>query len=258
VIRVSEVLRSEDDVADRSLQVYLLGQVDFAAALFLQRHLASQAAGDSSRSALILCEHAPLITIGREGSRAQVLYEPEELTLRGWPIRWVNRGGGCLLHLPGQMAIYSILPLDRLGLGLQEYLARLHQVVIDVLGDCTVTADTRPAQPGIWVGPRPVAHVGVAVCDWVSYYGAALNVHPDLEPFRHVRTNRDDPPMTSLERERHGSLRASMVRERVVEHFAARFDFGRTSLFFHHPVLDSGGAVAARRLVPGRYLSPGD
>ena len=131
------------------LQIYLLGRVDFAEALVLQRHLASQAAGDRRASALILCEHSPLITIGREGSLAQVHYEPEDLLARGWRIQWVNRGGGCLLHLPGQIAFYPILPLDRLHLGLQEYLERLHRVVIDVLGDFCVAAVLRPGQSSI-------------------------------------------------------------------------------------------------------------
>lgn len=119
---LSGVWSPEPDVAALPLQVYLLGRVDFGEALVLQRHLASQAAGDRKASALILCEHSPLITIGREGSLAQVHYEPEDLLARGWRVQWVNRGGGCLLHLPGQVSFYPIVPLDSLGLGLREYL----------------------------------------------------------------------------------------------------------------------------------------
>ena len=100
---------------DSALQVYLLGTVDFEAALTLQRRLVYQISGERSLAALILCEHPPLITVGRKGSRAHILCGPEELCARRWPIRWVNRGGGCLLHLPGQLAVYPILPLDRLG-----------------------------------------------------------------------------------------------------------------------------------------------
>ena len=98
--------------AERRLQVYLLGTVDFEAALVVQKRLAYHVAGDASGAALILCEHFPLITIGRQGSRSHILCEPDEIRTRQWRIRWVNRGGGCLLHLPGQLAIYPILPLD--------------------------------------------------------------------------------------------------------------------------------------------------
>src|SRR5436309_14764958 len=115
------------------LQAYLLGTVEFDAALALQRQLVYHVGGEREQAALVLCEHPPAITVGREGSRAHILYEPEELISLRWRVRWVNRGGGCLLHLPGQLAIYPILPLDRLGLGLQDYLDRLRQVLIDVL-----------------------------------------------------------------------------------------------------------------------------
>src|SRR5262249_29179897 len=81
------------------LQVYLLGTVEFEAALALQRLLAYQIAGARDRAALILCDHPPLITVGRQGSRAHILYEPEELQALRWQVRWVNRGGGCMLHL---------------------------------------------------------------------------------------------------------------------------------------------------------------
>jgi lipoyl(octanoyl) transferase len=229
---------SAETAGDTALQAYLLGPVDFDAALALQRLLVYQMTGDRAAAALLLCEHPPLITVGRQGSRAHILYEPEELHARRWPVRWVNRGGGCLLHLPGQLAVYPVLPLDRLGLGLRAYLDRLQGVLVDLLADFSLRAETRPGRPGVWVGGRPIAAVGVAVRHWVTYYGAALNVNPDLVPFRRVRClGPGEEPMTSLERERRGPLRPALVRERLLEHFADRFGFGRVSLFSDHPAL---------------------
>jgi lipoyl(octanoyl) transferase len=235
--------------ADPALQVYLLGSVEFEAALSLQRRLVYQVAGERSISALILCEHPPLITVGRQGSRTHFRCEPEELQARRWPIRWVNRGGGCLLHLPGQLALYPILPLDYLGIGVQGYLNRLHQVVQGLLEDFDIASESRVGQTGIWVGSRPIAAIGVAVRDWVTYHGMFFNLNPDLLPFRLVRWGSSHAePMTSLERERHGRLRPAMVRERLLEHFVARFPFARISLFFDHPSLSrktSRDALAA-------------
>jgi lipoyl(octanoyl) transferase len=224
--------------ADTALQAYLLGPVEFEAALALQRLLVYQVAGDRDGAALLCCEHPPLITVGRQGSRAHILCEPEELRARRWPVRWVNRGGGCVLHLPGQLAVYPVLPLDRLGFGLQAYLDRLQGVLAAVLADFSVPAEARPGRPGLWAGGRPIAALGVAVRHWVTYYGAVLNINPDLEPFRLVRcVDGAEAPMTSLERERRGPLRPALVRERFLEYFAERFGFGRTSLFFDHPGL---------------------
>jgi lipoyl(octanoyl) transferase len=220
------------------LQVYLLGSVDFEAALALQRRLVFEIAGNRSAAALILCEHPPLITVGREGSWAHILCDREELRARRWRVLWVNRGGGCLLHMPGQMAIYPILALDRLGLGVQDYLDRLHAVLIALLDDFSIRGDSRPAQPGVWVARRPIANVGMATRAWVSYFGAALNVNPDPRPFRLIQTaGPAGGTMTSLVCERHGPLRSALVRERLLEHFTDRFRFARTSLFFDHPLL---------------------
>lgn len=220
------------------LQVYLLGSVDFEAALAFQRRLVYQVAGDRDLAALILCEHPPLITVGRSGSRAHILCGPEELLARRWSIRWVNRGGGCLLHLPGQLAVYPILALDRVGLGLRAYLDRLQESLIATLDDFGVQAESQLGKAGLWVGTRPIAGVGVAVRQWVTYYGAALNVSPDLEPFRRLRAvGVGEGHMTSLVRERRGPLRPALVRERFLEHFAAQFAFARISLFFDHPSL---------------------
>jgi lipoyl(octanoyl) transferase len=244
---------SAGSTADTVLQAYLLGTVDFEAALLLQRRLVYDVSGDRSQAALILCEHSPLITVGRHGSHSHILCDPEELRARQWRVRWVNRGGGCLLHVPGQLAIYSIVALDRFELGLQAYLERLQRSVLAVLAEFNVDGQTRARQTGVWVGPRLIAEMGVAVRDWVAYYGAVLNINPALQPFRLVRCGgQHEEPMTSLERERRGPLRPALVRERFLEHFAAQFGFSRTSLFSDHPSLSRKASSDALASHPGQ------
>ena len=231
-------------------EVYLLGTVDFEVMLRFQRRLVYELSGDRSRTVLLLCEHPPLVSVGREGSREHIGFEPVELATRGWPVRWVNRGGGCLLHLPGQLAVYPVLALDRHGLDLQGYLDRLHNVLLDVLTDLEVPTERRPGRTGVWASGRMIAHVGVAVREWVAYFGAAVNVHPDLEPFRRVLcAGPGEPPMTSIARERREAVRDGTVRQRLVEAFERHFGFQRTSLFHHHPALTRPAptdAVASR------------
>jgi lipoyl(octanoyl) transferase len=231
---------------ERALQVYLLGTVEFDAALLLQRRLHFDLADDSRHAALVICEHPPLITVGRQGSRRHLLFDPEELQSRQWRIRWVNRAGGCWLHLPGQFSIYPILPLASLGLSVPEYVAGLGEVLRRVLDDFSVSARVRVDDAGVWVGNRLLAAIGVAVKNEIAYYGACFNLHPPLDLHRLVRGHpRTSEPMTSLECERRGPVRPSLVRERIVDHFRSQFGFGRVSLFSDHPQLHA-------RQAPGR------
>jgi len=230
----------QEEAAENSvLQAYLLGTIEFEALLRLQRRLHFEVTGDRRQAALVLCEHAPMITIGRQGSRAHVHLEPEELTLRRWPIRWVNRGGGCILHVPGQLALYSIVPLDRFRFSISDYLARLGAAIRDLLDDFSLHVGVRVDERGVWAGERLLAAVGVSVRDWVTTYGAYINIQPALDLFRAVSVvGENDQPMTSLERERRGPVKPSLVRERLIEHFRVRFGFSRVALFSDHTALE--------------------
>ncbi len=233
--REREERRAEDGSV---LSIYLLGTVDFETVQTLQRKLVEQIRAQRRSAALLLCEHPLLITVGRHGHPGQIHADPDELAARRTPLRWVNRGGGCWLHLPGQLAFYSILALDHFDLGLEAYRERLQQVVVNLLDDFQIAGQMRSGQPGVWVGPRPVACVGLAVHDWVVYYGGVFNLNPDLGPFRTVQCGSlGDGPMTSLVRERRGPVRPGLVRERFLEHFQTVFPFDRVSLFFSHPLL---------------------
>lgn len=226
---------------DSTLQVYLLGTVDFDAILRLQRRLQFEASGDRIQAALILCEHPPLISVGRHGSQNHIHLEPNELAVRGWPVRWVRRGGGCWLHLPGQFAVYAVLPLGRLRIPVPAHLRCLASVVQRSLANFDVGCEA--AAGGVQVNGRPIANLGVAVQEWVSAFGLCLNVYPSLDAFRHVRCSPgSQATMTSLERERRGRVKPALVRERIIEHFQTVFGFAGVSLFSSHPALQ--GAVA--------------
>lgn len=213
------------------LRVHLLGSLDFDAVVQLQRGLVYELAGEGA--ALILCEHPPLITIGRHGSPGHIRLTTEELASRRWPVRWVSRGGGTILHLPGQLAIYPILPLNRFALDVPDYVAGFQQILLRLLADFDVVGSTRTDQAGVWVGDRLIAAIGVAVRQQMTTFGASLNVDPDLLPFRWVQSGLgDELPMTSLARERRGPLRAALVRQRLVEHFREGFGFDEADVIF--------------------------
>src|SRR5271155_2905507 len=94
-----------------SLDAFLLGTVELEAALELQERLRREvAARTDAHGTILVCEHPPCVTVGREGSFSDVLVDREELVARKMQIRWLNRGGGTFAHLPGQLSVYVIVP----------------------------------------------------------------------------------------------------------------------------------------------------
>jgi lipoyl(octanoyl) transferase len=214
----------------------LLGHIDLEPLLALQRRLAYEVGGEAGSGALVLCDHPAGITIGREGTLLDIRPGPEDLQVREWPVRWLGRGGGTMLHVPGQVTCYPVLALDRLNLTPAAFLRDLEAVVIELLRGYGVQGEPDTERPGVRVGKRRVAHLGIAVRGGVSCFGTVLNVAPDLELFREVACDGDREPMTSIQREAPTiRIRAAAVRQRLVELIAARFRFDRVSLF-HTPL----------------------
>ena len=158
----------------------MLGLVDFSEVQQLQRRIVYEL-GEQGGAVLILCEHPPTISVGRSGSRAHIGPDDETLQAMGIKVHWVNRGGGCVLHLPGQLAAYFALPLDTFGLNLQGYLDRLHATIMMVLEEFDLAGSVRADLPGVFSGPARIATVGVAVSRSIAYHGLTLNVGPYLE-----------------------------------------------------------------------------
>jgi lipoyl(octanoyl) transferase len=220
-----------------ALEVYMLGLVDFSELQQLQRRIVYEL-GDQGGAALIVCEHPPTISVGRSGSRAHIACDGEVLQGIGIRVHYVNRGGGCILHLPGQLAAYLLLPLERLGLTLQAYIDRLYLTIGEVLAEFDLAGTTRPEIPGIFSGTARIATVGIAVNRWIAYHGMTLNVGPYLELFDLL----DEPGIgraslrqTSMESRRQRATPMSKVRESLVRKVEEVFGLAHHHLYTQHP-----------------------
>ena len=227
----------ESESSEAALRVYLLGSLPYEQFLAFQRRLVYEVSGDPELASLVICEHPPIIIIGREGSRGHVRLSPEEMASREWRQRYVARGGGTMLHLPGQICAYPILPLDSLRLTPAKYLSELLDCVAGVVRRHGVEATIDTERPGIRVGDRRVAQAGIAVRSGVTAFGAVLNVCPDLELFERIDCDGDPRPMTSLERECPTRVRTAGIRVELANAIAARFGYSRQSVFHSHNIL---------------------
>lgn len=135
---------------------------------------------------LVFTEHEPVYTFGvRKESGDHLLLAAAELEARGIEVVQSNRGGDITYHGPGQIVGYPIVNLAARK-DLHAWLRLLEQVIINTVGMLGLAAARRPGKTGIWLGPRKVAAIGVAVRRWTTYHGFALNVNTDLAPFRGI------------------------------------------------------------------------
>lgn len=224
---------------ERSMKVYLLGCVDFDSMLLLQEKALREIHQEQSDTGvLFICEHPPLMTVGREGSHSQFSDSWQDLKASQVEIRWVNRGGGAILHSPGQLAVYPILPLKQLGLGIQDYLRGVEQAIITMAAEQGVEAELQPDATGISSRCGQFAFVGAAIKSWISYYGFYINVSPDMKLLRLIDSNRYDHRLTSLSATLTREASMSSVRESIVRNLVSRFGYRDYPLFTRHPLLN--------------------
>ncbi|HKF98851.1 MAG TPA: lipoyl(octanoyl) transferase LipB [Steroidobacteraceae bacterium] len=125
-------------------------------------------------------EHRAVFTLGVSASRAHLL-APGDI-----PVVQIDRGGQVTYHGPGQLVVYPLIDLRRAALGVREFVSALERAVIDLAADYGIAAEARREAPGVYVGGRKLASVGVRVRRGGSFHGLALNVALDLEPFSRI------------------------------------------------------------------------
>lgn len=148
---------------------------------------------------LFLLEHTPVITLGRNWKRENLLLSPEALRSQGIEVCEADRGGDVTYHGPGQLVAYPILNLRHWQCSIGWYLRALEEVLIRVLAGYGLQGERMKGFTGVWVNGAKVAAIGIGVHDWVTFHGVALNVDPNMEHFRLiVPCGIPDKPVTSL------------------------------------------------------------
>jgi lipoate-protein ligase B len=132
---------------------------------------------------LLFPDHPPVLTVGRSGADRSLRVDRTTLERMGIELFETARGGDITWHGPGQLVGYPILDLNRRGRDLHRLLRDLEQALILPLEGWGVPACRLPGRTGVWAGERKIASIGIAVRQWVSYHGFALNVMPDLAAF---------------------------------------------------------------------------
>ena len=206
------------------LRVARCGRVPYEIALAWQEALVARRL-DGGPDVLLVLEHPPVYTLGR-GADARFLGAAAEGDI---PVVQVGRGGQVTYHGPGQLVGYPIVGLRDLRPDVRWYVRGLEEVLISALADLGIAAERRPGLTGVWVGPRKIGSIGVAIRRWVTWHGFALNVAPDVSGFAAITPcGIDGVVMTSVAREG-GPSDIGTVAEVVVRRFVRQFGYATMS-----------------------------
>jgi len=171
--------------ASRSLCWDFLGRVPYQDAVELQVAVRDAVKRGTGPEHLLLLEHPPVYTLGRNASAADILAGPEWLAARGIEVAECDRGGQVTYHGPGQLVGYPILNLSPDRRDVRRYVRDLQEALIRTLAEYGIRAEPRDGQAfvGVWVGEDKIASIGVHLSRWITTHGFALNVATDLSHF---------------------------------------------------------------------------
>ena len=235
---ISEPHKRNPDPETSSLDVFLLGTVDLNSTIELQDRLRRELVDRTDcHGSIIICEHPPSITIGREGSFADIVVERDELIARRMEIRWTNRGGGTIVHLPGQICAYTVLPVERLNLAFLDFRERLIQSLVATGKELEIDCYPSLTPPGVVGRNGQFGFVGAAIQQGLSTGGVQLNVSLPQEPFEMINWGTGAGKITSISAQRSRAIAISTVRESLVRNLAATFRYENYHLFTGHPLL---------------------
>jgi lipoyl(octanoyl) transferase len=228
------------------LNLIHLGRIDYASANALQKQLVEVRHTGQIGNTLLLLEHPPVLTLGRNSDRSNIVASDEFLAYREVEIHEINRGGDVTYHGPGQLVGYPILDLRSFSLsetgkrlGVVDYVRQLEEVLIRACADFAIKTQRIAGRTGVWtiaggsIAEKKIAAIGVHISRGITSHGFALNVTTDLRDFDLiVPCGISDRTVTSLEAEVDSDTSPAPTMENAI-HSVARH-FGR---IFEHQVL---------------------
>jgi len=218
------------------ISVFHLGTIDYATGLHLQQRLVELRKEGQIGDVLLLLEHTPVITLGRNAKAQNIVAMPEVLAQRGVEVFECDRGGDVTFHGPGQLVGYPIFDLrgfpahdgKRKTLGVIEYVRRLEEVLIRTCADFGIPAKRISGLTGVWTEQNieaKIAALGVHISRGVTSHGVALNVNTDLSYFNLIiPCGIESKPVTSIEKELGKEVSLEEVANSVSRNFGQVFE----------------------------------
>jgi lipoate-protein ligase B len=197
-----------------------IGRKSYKAVWDLQKEMQQQRINGNIEDTLILVEHNPVYTLGKNANEDHLLQSRDESV----DVFNIERGGDITFHGPGQLVGYPILDLSNYKKSVSWYMRTLEQVLIDTLIEFKIIAQRNDGLTGVWVGDEKIAALGVRISRWVTMHGFALNVNPDLSFYDGIiPCGIFDHGVTSMEQLLGETQNNDNVKNMVIEKFNKYF-----------------------------------
>jgi lipoyl(octanoyl) transferase len=214
-----------------------LGLIEYSAAWDYQRLCFDKAWQDKKDKIennpsqyLLFCEHSHVYTIGKSGNDGNLLVNEYQLKSYGATLFHIDRGGDITYHGPGQIVAYPIFDLQRMKIGVKDYVHKLEEVVIRTLEKYGINAGRLEGATGVWLDSdtpkaRKICAIGVKASHFITMHGFAFNINTDLNFFNYINPcGFTDKGVTSLSKELKKPINLEEVKQEVKSNFFKIFE----------------------------------
>ena len=214
------MITQPDNIATNIIDVLDLGLSPFKEVWDLQKELVKKRQYGQIKDTLILAEHEPVYTLGKNANENHILQNSP----RDVKTYQIERGGDVTYHGPGQLVGYPIIDLHNYNKSISCYMRSLEQLIIDTLAEFRVTAERKDGLTGVWVGDEKIAALGVRVTRWITMHGFALNVSPDLTYYSGIiPCGIFEYGVTSMAKQLTDEVAVDSVKQVLIEKFMNQF-----------------------------------
>ena len=204
------------------LQIIKKGLVPYEEAWEYQRLLHAQRRASEISDTLILLEHPPVYTFGKNSDQSNLIDARDAQVIQS------DRGGDITWHGPGQLVGYPIINLEDHKKSVSWYMRNLEEVIIQTLHHYDITGERISGMTGVWVGNQKVCAMGVRLSKWVTMHGFALNVRPDMSYFNGmIPCGIKGKGVVSMQELLGHEITTEAVSRPLIQAFQAVFEFDR-------------------------------
>jgi len=216
-----------DNIAMKNINILDLGFRAYKEVWDLQKELVKKRQNGQINDTLILVEHEPVYTLGKNADENHIL-QHTPIDVKTYHI---ERGGDVTFHGPGQLVGYPILDLHNYKKSISWYMRGLEQIIIDTLAEFMVISERKDGITGVWVGDEKIAALGVRVKRWITMHGFALNIMPDLSYYSGIiPCGIFEYGVTSMAELVIGELVFDSVKQVLIEKFMNQFKIAESMI----------------------------